>query len=303
MRLDDAARPPKARRVWLGLASVVALVAAYTLLSNAYRVVDPSLLPDPLRGLLRPQILPPTQRIVDAFVQLVGAGAPLAGGAHLHPGDHIGGLVEQRVTLQGSLLVSTYRVLIGLAVGGSLGILAGLLMGWSRAVDEYVHPIYILFRSVPPLALITYVMLWLGHGTAHLLIPIIYAVFATVVIPTYHGVRDVADVYVKAARALGAGGRLLLSRVMLPAASPFVLAGLRYALVIAWMTTVGVEMLMGDDGVGYLLIGGGLWSSRLEVAGDPAVIVVGIVGLALVGYAMDVGVRVAGDRLTQWVKR
>ena len=286
--MDAAARPPKARRVWLGLASVVALVAAYTLLSNAYQ---------------RPQVLPPTQRLVDAFVQLVGAGAPLAAGTYVHPGDHIGGLVEQRVTLQGSLLISTYRVLIGVSVGGSLGILVGLLMGWSRAVDEYAHPIYILFRSIPPLALITYVMLWLGHGTAHVLLPIIYAVFTTVVIPTYHGVRDVADVYVKAARALGARGRLLLSRVVLPAASPFVLAGLRYALIIAWMTTVGVEMLMADEGIGYLLIGGGLWSSRLEVAGDPAVIVVGIVSLALVGYAMDTAVRVAGDRLTEWVKR
>jgi NitT/TauT family transport system permease protein len=286
--MDDAARPPKARRVWLGLASVVALVAAYTLLSNAYQ---------------RPQILPPTQRLVDAFVQLVGAGTPLAASTHVHTGDHIGGLVEQRVTLQGSLLISTYRVLIGVAVGGSLGILAGLLMGWSRAVDEYAHPIYILFRSVPPLALITYVMLWFGHGTAHVLLPIIYAVFTAVVIPTYHGVRDVADIYVKAARALGARGRLLLSRVVLPAASPFVLAGLRYGLIIAWMTTVGVEMLMADEGIGYLLIGGGMWSSRLEVAGDPAVIVVGIVALALVGYAMDLGVRVAGDRLTAWVKR
>jgi len=303
VRPAEAARPPKARRVWLGLASVVALVAAYTLLSNAYRVVDPSLLPDPIRGVLRPQILPPTQRIFDAFVQLVGAGASPVGGAYVHTGDHIGGLVEQRVTLQGSLLISTYRVLIGIAVGGSLGVLAGLLMGWSRAVDEYAHPIYILFRSIPPLALITYVMLWLGHGTAHVLLPIIYAVFTVVVIPTYHGVRDVADIYVKAARALGAGGRLLLSRVVLPAAGPFVLSGLRYALIIAWMTTVGVEMLMADEGIGYLLIGGGMWSSRLEVAGDPAVIVVGIVALALVGYAMDAGVRVAGARLTEWVKR
>ena len=278
----------RVRQFWLGLASVVALVAAYTLLANAYQ---------------RPRILPPTQRLLDAFVQLVGAGTLPPAGTFVHTGNHIGGLVEQRVTLQGSLLVSTWRVLLGLCVGAPLGILAGLLMGWSRAVDEYVHPIYILFRSIPPLALITYVMLWLGHGTAHVLLPIIYAVFTTVVIPTYHGVRDVADVYVRAARALGARGGLLLSRVVLPAASPFVLAGLRYALIIAWMTTVGVEMLMADEGIGYLLIGGGMWSSRLEVAGDPAVIVVGIVALALVGYAMDLGVRVAGDRLTEWVKR
>src|SRR3972149_10529422 len=103
--------------------------------------------------------------------------------------------------------------------------------------------------------------------------------------PSRSGVRDVADIYVKAARALGAGGRLLLSRVVLPAAGPFVLSGLRYALIIAWMTTVGVEMLMADEGIGYLLIGGGMWSSRLEGAGGPGGIAGGGVALPLVGDA------------------
>src|SRR3972149_11577916 len=103
--------------------------------------------------------------------------------------------------------------------------------------------------------------------------------------PSRSGVRDVADTYVKAARAPGAGGRLLLSRVVLPAAGPFVLSGLRYALIIAWMTTVGVEMLMADEGIGYLLIGGGMWSSRLGGAGGPAGIGGGVGGPALGGPA------------------
>lgn len=296
-------RNPERQRAGLGLLSVAALVAVYTLVSNAYRVVDPSALPGPVGEILRPQILPPTQRIWDAFIQLVGGGAPQAAGSHVHSGYHLRTLVEQHVTLQGSLLVSTYRVLVGLAVGAPLGILVGLAMGWSPRVDDYVHPVYIVLRSIPPLALVTYVMLWLGHGTAHLLIPIIYAVFTTVAIPTYHGVHDVADVYVTAGRALGARGRLLLSRVVLPAASPLVLAGLRYSLIIAWMTAVGVEMLMADNGMGYLLVGGGLWASRLEIAADPAVMIVGILGLALVGYAMDAAARIVSGRLTRWVKR
>jgi ABC-type nitrate/sulfonate/bicarbonate transport system permease component len=146
-------------------------------------------------------------------------------------------------------------------------------------------------------------MLWFGHGEAHLLSPIVYAVFTTVVIPTYHGVRDMADVYVRAAQGLGARGRLLFGKVVLPATSPSVLSGLRYSLIIAWMTTVGVEMLMGENGMGHLLVGGGLWSSRLEIRVDPAVVVVGILGLAAVGYAMDAAARIISDRLTLWVRR
>src|SRR5207237_4726857 len=100
------------------------------------------------------------------------------------------------------------------------------------------HPSSVRVRSVPPLSLITYIMLWLGHSEAHRLIPVVYAVAVTAVIPTYHGVRDVADKYVVAARSLGARGRLLLVKVLLPAAAPAVLGGLRYSIAIAWMTAV-----------------------------------------------------------------
>jgi ABC-type nitrate/sulfonate/bicarbonate transport system permease component len=282
-----AMNKPGHERVLLGLVSVATLVVAYAGLSSAYA---------------SPEILPPVQKLVAAFASLVTGQASTVGGGHAHPGDHVTSVLEQGVTLQGALLISTLRVLFGIGVGGSIGVLVGFWMGWSRRADEYLHPVYVLFRSIPPLALITYVMLWFGHGEAHLLLPVAYAVFTTTVIPTYHGVRDVADIYVKAARALGARGRFLFSRVIVPAVSPFVLSGLRYALVMAWMTTVGVEMLMGDNGIGHLLVGGGLWSARLEVGVDPAVVMVGILGLAAVGAAMDAAARLVAGRFTAWTR-
>jgi sulfonate transport system permease protein len=255
----------------------------------------------------RPEILPPARDIAEAFAALVGRGvtppdATLGEAHHHHSSDQVDTLAQQGVTLQASLAVSTARVLFGLAVGLPLGILTGLLMGWSRRSDEYLHPIFILVRSVPPLALITYIMLWLGHSEAHRLIPIVYAVAVTAVIPTYHGVRDVAARYVVAARSLGARGRLLLNHVILPAAAPAVLGGLRYSLAIAWMTAVGAEMLMADNGMGNLLVGGGMWSSRLQTRSDPAVIIVGILALAAAGWAMDKAARSATARLTRWVR-
>lgn len=278
---------PGRERVMLGLLSVAAMGVLYTLGAGAWD---------------RPDLLPPTRDIWAAFWSLVTGGHPAAPGEHVHHSDHVALLLEHEVTLQGALLVSAARVLFGVCVGGSLGILAGGWMGWSRRVDEYLHPVFIVFRSIPPLALITYVMLWVGHGQAHLLIPIVYAVLATVVIPAYHGVRDVADIYVTAARALGARGRLLFVRVLVPAASPSVLSALRYALLAAWMTTVGVEMLMADDGIGQLIVGGGLWSSRLEIRADPAVVMVSVAALAAAGSVMDATVRIAGGRLTAWRK-
>ena len=290
------------QRVVLALVGVVVLVAVYALLSNAYRLLDPSLAPGPLARSFRPEILPPVQSIVETLVRLV-LGRPAPHGGHVHVIDHLGYLADQRVTLQGALLVSARRVLLGVVVGGFLGILGGLAMGWSPALDDYLHPIYIVVRSIPPLALITYVMLWIGHGEAHLLVPIVYAVCTTVLIPTYHGVRDLAPVYVVAARALGARGRILWLRVVLPAVTPAVLSALRYSIVIAWMTAVGAEMLMSNDGMGHLLVGGGLWSGREEVRVDPAVVIAGILALATLGWLMDSVLKLATARLTSWSTR
>jgi ABC-type nitrate/sulfonate/bicarbonate transport system permease component len=279
----------KPRRSLLWILSLAALIAAYTLVARAAS---------------RPDIVPPVQNIADAFAALVGRGYPPSAGDehrhHHHSSDQVDTLLQQGVTLQTSLAVSTARVMFGLAAGVPLGILLGLLMGWSRRADDYLHPIYVLLRSVPPLALITYVMLWLGHSEAHRLIPIVYAVAVTAVIPTYHGVRDIAGKYLVAARSLGARGRLLLTKVVLPAAAPAVLGGLRYSLAIAWMTAVGAEMLMAENGMGNLLVGGGLWSSRLQTRADPAVIIVGVLALAAAAWAMDAAARVLSARLTRW---
>jgi ABC-type nitrate/sulfonate/bicarbonate transport system permease component len=298
------------KRFLLSLGSLAAMVVAYSAVSNAQRFIDPAALPRPLSAVLRPEVIPPIQAIAEAFAELVsgvrkkpvGAEHVDMGGLHIHSTDHVGVLLQQGVTLQQSLAITTARVLFGVAVGAPLGILLGLLMGLSRRADDYLHPIYVLLRSVPPLALITYVMLWLGHGEAHRLIPIVYAVAATLVIPAFHGVRDVASTYLVAARSLGARGRLLLTKVLLPAASPAVLAGLRYAVAIAWMTGVGAEMLMAENGMGNLIVGGGIWASRLQTRAEPAVVMVGILALAGAGWVMDAGARVLTARLTRWVR-
>src|SRR2546427_4789502 len=141
-------------RSFLWLVSLAALIGVYTVAAGA---------------LHRPDILPTTQDVLETFGAVVVRGqAPPADEMHhehhhhqMRSSDQVDTLVRQGVTLQDSLLISIGRVLFGLAVGLPLGILTGVLLGWSRRADDYLHPIYVLVRSVPPLALITYVMLWL----------------------------------------------------------------------------------------------------------------------------------------------
>ena len=302
------------QRPVLWIASLAALLGAYTLVASR---------------LQRPDLLPLSADIGEAFTALVSgparkaeaeraqarAVAPPSGmedhSAHHHhhqqqqplrSSDQVDTLIQAGITLQESLLISTARVLFGLAVGLPLGILLGLWMGWSRRADDYLHPVFVVARSVPPLAFITYIMLWLGHSEAHRLIPIVYAVAVTAVIPTYHGVRDVTAKYLVAARSLGARTSLLFNKVLLPAAAPAVLGGVRYSIAIAWMTAVGAEMLMAENGMGNLLVGGGMWASRMQTRSDPAVIIVGVIALAAAGWAMDAVAHVATARLTRWVR-
>jgi ABC-type nitrate/sulfonate/bicarbonate transport system permease component len=231
------------------------------------------------------------------------AGAHAGHGGHSSHHDttsHVGQLVSKGVTIQGALLASAARVLFGVVVGGVLGMALGVTMGWNRTAGEFLHPLFVLVRAVPPVALITYVMLWLGHGEAHRLLPIAYAVFVTVVIPVWQGTRDVSGVWIRAARALGSPPGLLVRRVLVPAITPSVMSGLRYGFLIAWMTTVAVEMLMGDDGLGHVVAGGGLWASRTGIAADPAVVMVALVAIATGGAVTDALMRTATRRLTGW---
>ncbi|HEX4840863.1 MAG TPA: ABC transporter permease subunit [bacterium] len=285
--------PPAGRsRALLAVLSVAVGMVAYGLLSTGSRYIDRAHFPEPIRHVLRPSVLPPPQDLVDTVIQLV-QGRTVSIGDPRHASSHLDTLALAHVTLQGSLFVSTLRVLIGLSLGVPMGIAVGLALGWNQTLDAYGHPVYIVFRSIPPLALISYAMLWLGHTETHVLLPIVYGVSAAMVIPIYHGIRDVAGIYVLAARTLGAPRALFFSRVILPSVGPSIISGVRYALVIAWMTTVGAEMLMARTGMGVLLVGGGIWSSRSEIGVDPAVVIVGILSLSTAAFAMDAVIRLA----------
>lgn len=298
-----------AHQVSVGLISLFTGIALYTLISNAY-LYNISGLPETVRNVLRPGIIPPTQELIRVFIQLVSVQPNQIGGPHFHGGpDATGGagsaFVEQTLggPLQYALLLSSYRVAFGLLTGGALGFAFGIVMGWSTKADDYLHPTYNFLRSIPPLALLSYFMIWFGHNETHRLLPIVYAVFAATVIPTYHGVRDIPLSYLRTAQSLGARGRLLFTRVIVPAASPFVLAGLRYSLMVAWITTVGVEMLMGGDGIGQLIYdvyAGNVYAGGLTVGVDAAGIIVCILSLGVVGYATDFVAKTIAEKFTRW---
>lgn len=260
-------------RIGWGTAALAVAIAGYALVSNLFYLVDTSALPRTLRVLLRPGILPPPQAIIAAFLSLVRDGSWMA---------HV--------------WASALRVSEGLALGVAVGIGTGLLMAWYEAADHYLHPIYSLFRPIPPLAFVTLFILWFGIGEASKVFLIAYGVGMTTLIPAYHGVRDIPAVYIKAASVLGATRRQLLWRVILPAAAPRIFTGLRLAVMAAWGIIVAAELIASTSGLGYLII---IAQSQYETA----TVMVGIASLALIGFAMDLAFRALGARYTGWMRR
>ena len=177
------------------------------------------------------------------------------------------------------LLASLRRVVLGCGLAAAVAIPLGFLIGTSRTLARAVDPFLQVLRPVSPLA-------WLPIGLAllqdsqHTAVFVIFmaAVWPTL-LNTILGVRTVPAPYVALAHTLEAGRLTVAWRVLLPAALPSILTGIRLSLGMGWLVIVAAEMLIGGRGIGYFI-----WNkwNNLDVAAiGVAILVVGAVGLLL----------------------
>ena len=149
------------------------------------------------------------------------------------------------------VLVSSRRVITGFILGSSIALIVGLLTGriaWVRALFE---PVIQLLRPIPSIAWVSISIFWFGLGESSKLFLISYGVFFIVWLNTHVGVSTVEPVLVRAARSLGAKGHKLFFQIILPAALPFIIAGLRSGVAVAFIVVVAAELTGASVGVGY----------------------------------------------------
>ena len=176
-------------------------------------------------------------------------------------------------------LHSIQLVLMGFVVAVGTGVPLGLAMGWSRRVEALVNPAFLLIRPIPPLAWIPLAIVWLGLGDAAKVLVIWFAAFVPSVINSYAGVRSIEPHMLEAARMLGVKGWMLVREVLVPGAAPMIFTGLRLSLQACWTTLVAGELIGAAAGLGRVLSQG-----SLDIF--PAMILVGMVGVALAGGLM-----------------
>ncbi|WP_322048824.1 ABC transporter permease [Paraburkholderia sp. J67] len=194
--------------------------------------------------------------------------------------------------LASNLLISLERLAIGFVLGTLGGALLGALMGASVVVEELIAPLFYAIAQVPPLALLPLLMVVLGIGEALKLVLIFKAVAIPVAIHTQVGVRGIAWRLREVAGVLRLSAWQRVRLLVLPAALPAFLTGVRQALAQGWLTLIAVELLASSEGIGYLMVYG-RQMFQLDV------VFVCIVTIGLTGFAIDQGVQ----RLDRWLVR
>ena len=187
-------------------------------------------------------------------------------------------------TLFEHLLSSFQRFAMGFLIAVAVGIPLGLLMAWFRWVDRIVSPAFDAVRFVAPIAWVPFAALWFGTGIGGPVLIIFMGAFPPVLINTYRGAKNVDRKYIEAAQMLGASHLRAMTQVLLPAAVPSIVAGLRISAGLGWQSLVGAELIVASSGVGYLMVKG-------QAAVSTATVMSGMVAIGVVGILIDVALR------------
>jgi len=148
---------------------------------------------------------------------------------------------------------SLFRALSGFVLGSAFGILMGLLAGVSRAVGRIYDPLISLAYPVPKVAFLPLIFVWFGIGDLSKIVTLMISVFFPVFINAYYGARSVDRLYVWSARNMGATRLQVFLKVVLPAAMPHILTGLRTGLALSFIVLFAVEMSGAREGLGFLI--------------------------------------------------
>ena len=194
------------------------------------------------------------------------------------------------------ILMSTSRVLVGVALGIAFAVPAGFVLGWYRNVRMFIDPLLNFFRALPPIALIPLVIVYFGIGEAAKIIILFYASFFSGVIVMYEGIAQINPIYVRVSRTLGATDAEIFRKVILPLTVPHILTALRVALGVAWATLVASELIAAQQGLGALIQNASAFF-QLDI------IYVGIICIGLIALCMYLALRGISRRFVAWQER
>lgn len=208
----------------------------------------------------------------------------------------VAGALHELVTADGffrELLTTALRALAGLALGVAIGVPLGTAMAVNRSIEGFADPLVKATYSLPKTALVPLFILWFGIGNLTNILAVALATMLPMIVYTYHAVQGAPKVLLWSARAMGTSEAGLLRHVLLRAALPGILTGLRIGLGFAFLIAIAAEMIAAKIGVGKLLF---LYGEN----GAYDFMFATIAAVVVVSYAADRGFAVLSDHLLRW---
>jgi NitT/TauT family transport system permease protein len=202
-------------------------------------------------------------------------------------------LLALRGELAKHFSVSLRRVLVGLLVSAVTGVALGLFIGYFRRIDRILNLLFQAFRQMSAFALFPVFILLFGLGELSKTIIIFWASLWPVLLNTSSGVKNVDAVLIRSAKSMGASRLFIFLQIILPAAAPEIFTGIRLGGSYCVMAVVAAEMIGAVSGLGYLV----LYSE--ETFNVPEMYA-GIVGLAILGIALNYALHSAEKFFTSW---
>lgn len=192
-------------------------------------------------------------------------------------------------------LGSSFRALVGFAMGATLAVVLGIWVGWSRQAERFFDPTVQLLRPMPRTALLPFAIIFFGLTNASALFLVTYGVFLQVYVQVVTGVKFVGRDWKRAAQMLGASPRQVLWRVVLPGAMPHIFGGLRLGIAYAWTLMILAEMFAVSAGFGYVL-----WRGYEFMRMD--IVLAGMFMLGIFGFLSDRIIVLIGRRKLAWAQ-
>jgi NitT/TauT family transport system permease protein/taurine transport system permease protein len=175
----------------------------------------------------------------------------------------------------------------------SVAIPLGIIMGCFKWVNEQVDPIIEILRPIPPIAWIPLSILWFGVGNTQNQFIIFLGIFFPILLNTIDAVKNIEPNLIRAARCLGARGLNVITRVVLRAALPQIVTGIRIGLGVGWMALVAAELVGANSGLGFLIN-----DARTVLRTD--FILDGMLSIGIIGLTIDRVIRYSAKKLMPW---
>lgn len=190
------------------------------------------------------------------------------------------------------IFASIKRVALGYLLAAAAGVAVGVLVGSSRLALRALDPLFQVLRTIPPLAWLPLSLAAFRDGQPSAIFVIFITAIWPIIINTAVGIRNIPQDYQNVARVLRLSRGEYFTRIMLPAAAPFIFTGLRIGIGLSWLAIVAGEMLIGGVGIGFFIWDS--WnSSRISD------IILALVYVGLIGLLLDRAIALLGRGITR----